>query len=245
MKHKHDWDLIDQLSDGKRKSREIAEIIGDGCTAKYIQKVWSKNPSMKRPRQAPPSGKSNPAYKDGKYIGQDGYTLVSAPPDHPYAKTRPGRRSCQIYEHRMVLEKMLGRYLLKTEVVDHIDGCTIHNAPENLRLFSSNKDHLKATLTGKVPDWSEKGFERMHLPLKARVSEEQIDIHKFRKKSGAIRILQILRAHELLDKDSPFLLGTERYLDKVKVCVEHFLNSKLSAKEYLQQQLSHLWYPQE
>lgn len=237
-RHKYDFDLIKSLSDGARKSREIADIIGNGCTPKYIQNVWRRNPELKRPRQSPPSGKDNPSWKGGRTICTDGYIIVSVM-NHPYMKKSQNKSSGQMYEHRLVMEKKLNRYLLPREVVDHIDGCTIHNDPKNLRLFASNSDHLRETLSGKVPHWSKKGYEKMCLSVNDRKHIPKIDTYHHRRKSGVIRLRQILLAHVLLDKDSPYLLGTQRWLDKASIDLGDFLSSKLNPDEYLQLHIGH------
>ena len=59
-------------------------------------------------------------------------------PDHPYADSK----GCVRY-HRLVMEEKLGRYLEPWEVVDHINKDRQDNRPENLRLFSSNSDHIQ------------------------------------------------------------------------------------------------------
>ena len=87
-------------------------------------------------------------------MDKDGYILVHMP-DHPYA-TKAG----YVREHRLVMERELGRYLLPHEVVDHQYGDKADNDPERLRLFQSNADHLRETLKGRVPNWTPEGRAR-------------------------------------------------------------------------------------
>jgi hypothetical protein len=81
-------------------------------------------------------GSLSPSWKGGRIISKrDGYVLVVAPPNHPYAKNGGGKnRSKYILEHRLVMEKVLGRYLLPNEDVNHLNGKKDDNRPENLRL---------------------------------------------------------------------------------------------------------------
>lgn len=67
-----------------------------------------------------------------------GYIWVYKP-DHPHATKRG-----HVYEHRLVLEDKLKRYLLSTEKVDHINCIRDDNRPENLRVMESQKEHMKA-----------------------------------------------------------------------------------------------------
>jgi len=73
---------------------------------------------------------------------KDGYWLVLMP-DHPQAN-----RHGYVREHRLLMEKKLGRFLTRREVVDHRNGKSWDNRLSNLRLFSTNGEHLRATTTG-------------------------------------------------------------------------------------------------
>lgn len=101
------------------------------------------------------SGANNSNWRGGRCSDKDGYILVHMP-DHPNCD-----RHGYMREHRLVLEKHLDRYLTRREVVHHIDGDRQNNDIANLRLYGSNADHLRASLTGKVPNWTEEGKRRI------------------------------------------------------------------------------------
>ena len=47
------------------------------------------------------------------------------------------------HTHRVVAEQILGRPLLKGEVVHHIDGNKRNNHPDNLMVFPSQAEHAR------------------------------------------------------------------------------------------------------
>ena len=48
------------------------------------------------------------------------------------------------HEHRRIAEAMIGRPLRAGEVVHHLDGNKLNNAPSNLVVLSSQAEHCKA-----------------------------------------------------------------------------------------------------
>lgn len=195
--------IID-LSNGRRSSAEIAAMTG--LTARYVRKVMTRHNC---PRLQPGSqpGKKNHQYKTGRRIDRDGYALVSVA-NHPFARKRPGRKMGQVFEHRLIVEDMLDRYLEPGEVVDHVDGLKLHNHPDNLRLFATNAEHLRQTVG--VPEWSVSGWRKINSPRAKALP--RVDIHHQRKKRGDVRLQQILLAALRFGIDSPYLLGTRQHL---------------------------------
>jgi hypothetical protein len=80
-------------------------------------------------------GTTHPRYKGRTISG--GYAFIFVP-DHPYAN----KHGC-VQEHRLVVERLIGRYLRPEEVVHHDNEDKQDNRPENLILCDSNGEHLR------------------------------------------------------------------------------------------------------
>lgn len=70
-----------------------------------------------------------------KHYNKRGYVYVYQP-DHPSVQGKPYQH---VAEHRLVLEKVLGRYLKPWENVHHLNGVKDDNRPENLELWTVNQ----------------------------------------------------------------------------------------------------------
>lgn len=81
-------------------------------------------------------GEKNGNWKGGIIFSCDGYVLIKQL-KHPRARTNRG----YIFEHILVMEEHLGRFLEKDEVVHHINEIKDDNRIENLRLMT-NSNHI-------------------------------------------------------------------------------------------------------
>ena len=82
------------------------------------------------------------AYKNGK-CNNLGYIKVLSR-KHPNRDT-----DNRVGEHRLIVEKILGRYLTKKEVTHHLNRIRNDNRPENLMAFCNNSAHLRFERGGK------------------------------------------------------------------------------------------------
>jgi len=79
-----------------------------------------------------------------------------------------------VFEHRFIMAKVLGRPLLTTELVDHMDGVKTNNDPSNLRLYRRGRNEPGET-TGYGTFYDE--WQR----AEARIRELDVSIARLRK----------------------------------------------------------------
>ena len=73
-------------------------------------------------------GKRSRNWKGGRKIDDKGYLLIYKP-EHPNVM-----KGGYVREHRLVMEKYLGRYLEKWELIHHRNGIKSDNRIENLEI---------------------------------------------------------------------------------------------------------------
>ncbi|MCC5465530.1 HNH endonuclease [Pelosinus baikalensis] len=114
----------------------------DGCGESFIasenqrlipsEKKYCNNECYHKHR----TGEKNPNWNGGKVVDKNGYIYIHYP-SHPNANCNG-----YVFEHRLIVEKHLGRYLRKDEIVHHKDENKNNNCIENLQVMS-NEEHIK------------------------------------------------------------------------------------------------------
>lgn len=107
------------------------------------------------------TGKANPNFTGGKYVDDKGYLRVLAP-EHPH------NNAGYVYEHRLVLERHLKRYLQPWETVHHINEIKIDNRLDNLYL-TTVPEHSIIHREGKRKTLEQK----IHMRNKVREREKE------------------------------------------------------------------------
>ena len=106
------------------------------CRNCYATKIWAK------------SGPNHPRWAGGFTIDKNGYRVLT---------TKDGA----VREHRLVIERQIGRKLMRCETVHHKNGIRDDNRPENLEVWVGNhgagwrlRDYLRGLTRRELGDVS-------------------------------------------------------------------------------------------
>lgn len=129
--------LKDKYIDNSMSIMKIAKIynVSTCIIRKYLIKFGISLRNHKESNSISNSGSKNPKWKGGYRI-KEGYIQLLCP-SHPAASGIG-----YVYEHRLVVEENIGRYLITDEHIHHINGIKTDNRIENLQILS-NSDHVK------------------------------------------------------------------------------------------------------
>jgi len=108
-KQKHYWEWLKTSRKGFKYSKEARQKMSKSAT-----------------------GANNSQWKGGRLI-KDGYVLLYCP-EHPKAKSKG-----YVFEHRLIMEQIIGRYLRNDEVVHHKNGIKDDNRKKNLELMTDSE----------------------------------------------------------------------------------------------------------
>jgi hypothetical protein len=95
---------------------------------------------------------ANGNWRGGRTRHKAGYVMVRAP-GHPRA-----RRSPYVFEHILVAEQLLGRFLVEGESVHHVNGVRDDNRPENLELWT--RPQPSGIRVSDAIDWARQIYDR-------------------------------------------------------------------------------------
>ncbi len=137
---------ISQTLKGREKSKTHVENVSKALKGRKLSEEHRKNLSTAhlghKPSKATKErmskaqeGSKNPLWKGGQYKSKGRIMVMMK--THPYA------RGGYIRKSRLVMEKMLGRYLKREEVVHHINKIVDDDSPDNLQLFPNQSIHAK------------------------------------------------------------------------------------------------------
>lgn len=165
-----------------------------GCRPKKQVYFFCCQPCARKHISRRLKGESHPSWKGGTKIS-NGYRWIHAP-NHPHADSN------RVLEHRLVIEKHLGRYLRPEEHVHHINENRLDNRLENLQIMT-HEEHISHHHKGKKLSDDQKTFL-------SQVAKKRWEVPSYREKMTKIAKKQIAKlwetgmAHQYKKGDIPW-----------------------------------------
>ena len=107
----------------KKKSESMKKAYKDG-KMDYMKKVWKESGDRWK-------GEKNPRWSGGTYINKQNYRMI-----------HDDKNRWRV-EHRIVVERIIGRDLKRHETIHHINENKLDNRPENLYYYPNDSLHKR------------------------------------------------------------------------------------------------------
>jgi len=133
-----DW-LTEQYWKKQLSSCQIAKICGvrKNAILRSMKKLNIPRRTLSEARKGKFSGSNNAQWKGGRSVAKGGYVYI-----YVFEHPNKNNRNC-VFEHRLIMEKHIGRYLYLWETVHHINGIKTDNRIENLKLLPGNEHNTR------------------------------------------------------------------------------------------------------
>lgn len=141
-----DWQDTRYLANGRKHRLRYVAIVCPKCDGRRYQQACSIEAYI---TSGTFSGICRPCRDAGMVVGEGrtflgGYVVLHRSAVSPadlwlFDGTASAGNPKHVYEHRLVMAKVLGRPLNANELVDHRDGQHGNNEPDNLRLYVRGK----------------------------------------------------------------------------------------------------------
>ena len=126
---------------GKKMPEELKRRLylinkGSKHTEEHKKKISESCKGLPSKRKGKKFGRQKYPFKNGRKNNRKYFMILQ--PEHPFCN-----KNGYIYEHRLIMENHLGRYLTPKEIIHHIDENPSNNSIENLKLCKNNAEHRR------------------------------------------------------------------------------------------------------
>jgi hypothetical protein len=160
----------------RKRADSKYRFCSSSCAAKVVISIANKRNRF---------GSRNSFWKGGKWKNSYGYVLIYSP-NHPHPNHQKGK---YVFEHRLVIENYLKRYLKIGERIHHINGIKDDNRLENLKLFSSQGEHFKIHKSEETINSSYWLGKKMSTSTRLKMSKSGKLVWKTRKSAASLQQL--------------------------------------------------------